>query len=143
MRANCGGDTEGVGDQAGRRRGQPSGQPHLLDMVVERLLQPGQQIGELGAVGVGRVVSGAEVDFTLGHRLQRLALEFRHRLHPHLVDGVGEQQHFVAFGLERLQVRRTLQQPARFARRIEDLLLAVPHPAHVVGQRRRGVRTEG
>ena len=74
---------EGVGDQAGRRLGQPGGQPHLLDVLAQGLLQPGQQVGEvlllLLALGlVALVLLGVEVHLALGDRLQRFAVELGH-----------------------------------------------------------------
>lgn len=48
------------------------------DVLAQRLLHPGQQVGELLlllALGLALVTLGVEVDLALGDRLQRFAVE--------------------------------------------------------------------
>ena len=98
------------GDQAGRRVGQPVGDPHLLDPVAERL---GDALGQLLELAGDRfrllalllVGELAEVEGAARYRSQRRAVEFgEEREHP-LVDPVAQQQDLDSLLAEDLEVR--------------------------------------
>ena len=136
-------EVAGLADQAGRRRGQPLGQAHVLDRVLQRRAQGEEQILEALAdlLGDGAprplVLRGPEVDAALAHRRERLALELAPHAQPELVDRVQEEEHLVAARSERLQMRRPLGRLAGGGRQVVDRGLPLLHPRHVVAERRR------
>ena len=77
----------------------------------------------------------AEVEPAFGHRLQRLAFELGEHRHDPLVDAVVHQQHFDAELPEDLQVRAVPGRREAVGGDVVDRVLAVLHPADVVGQR--------
>jgi hypothetical protein len=76
-----------------------------------------------------------KVEPALGHGLQRLAVELGQVTGHPFVDAVGKQQHFDALLAEDLEVRAVPGGGEGFRRDVVDLLLAILHPRHVVGQR--------
>ena len=88
-----------LGHQHGRAVPQPPRQAHILKLR-QLLLQEIQERLEALLLVFLDLLAGqlAFVD-----RLQLLALAFGQRLGDELVDGIGQEKHFLPLGLERLQ----------------------------------------
>ena len=75
-----------------------------------------------------------EVDLAAGQRAQVVVLVALDLLQPELVDRVVEQQHLHALGQRLLELRAGAQGGVALAADVEDRLLALLHPRHIVGE---------
>ncbi len=126
-----------VGHQAGRGVGQAGAGPHQLDPVGQGLTDALHQRTVLlhRLLELLPVLLIFQVQLTLGHRLQRMALELAQVVHQPLVDGVREQQHLAALLPEHLQVRAAPRRLPGVGDVVVDGLLSLLHARDVVGQR--------
>src|SRR5271165_2006117 len=97
-------------DEAGDAVGQAVGGADLRDLLLQRLLEEGEEGRDLaGRLGRRRRTlderDRLDVGCALAHRLERLAVVSGAGRDPEGVDGVGEQQHFDAAGAKTFELR--------------------------------------
>ena len=127
-------------DEAHRRVGQAVGHPHARHALSEHALDRVDQAPEhlVALLGLGLVLV-VERQLALGRRDELLALELGQRHHDPLVDGVGEEQHLVALGLEALDVGAVLEEVRVGAGDEVDRLLTLLHARDVLAEAGLGV----
>jgi hypothetical protein len=129
-----------VADEADRGTLEARGEADLLDVLVEGLRDEFEQRGVgllflfAGFFGLLALFFGAEFDLSLADRLQLLVFELGDMADEDLVDGIGEEEDFVAFVAEGFEVGGAFAGGAVFAGDVVDGFLAVFHALDVFGE---------